>query len=90
MVAAHGGALANLIFCKEGTAVVEVGWASPCASHYEHVSAALSLSYTRVIAAKDPLGRGLGVPEIELAASSGESNDRMMDLHAALDAVAKI
>jgi tetratricopeptide (TPR) repeat protein len=64
VVGAHGGSLANMMACKEGTAIVEIGFPGPAARHYEHVAGALGLEYTMIPVIPDALGRGLGSPQI--------------------------
>lgn len=66
VVGAHGGALSNLIVSPIGTGVVEIGFQSVSARHYEHMSAVLGLNYRRVRVTEDPLQRALGAPTIEV------------------------
>lgn len=66
IVGAHGGALSNLIVSPAGTGVVEIGFKSVSARHYEHMSAVLGLNYRRVRVTEDPLQRALGAPTIEV------------------------
>ena len=36
---------ANVLFCRPGTAVIELGFRSPAAGHYRHAALALGLHY---------------------------------------------
>jgi hypothetical protein len=84
VVGVHGGALANIMACAPGTAVIEVGFTTAVARHYAHVARALSLEY-RLIEVKrdDLLRRSLGAPEIDF------DMDAVVDavLHAMPDAI---
>jgi capsular polysaccharide biosynthesis protein len=64
VVGAHGGALSNLMACKAGTFVVEIGFKGDATQHYAHVSESLGLAYINVHVAADALGRSMGAPEI--------------------------
>ncbi|KAF4733724.1 hypothetical protein FOZ62_026203 [Perkinsus olseni] len=49
VVGVHGAGLSNILFCKEGAAVVELGFANPLVWHYMYVAEALGLRYERVL-----------------------------------------
>lgn len=66
VVGAHGGALSNLIVASPGTIVIEIGFRTQAARHYEHLSKALDLNYTLIPVNPDPLGRGMGAPTINV------------------------
>lgn len=67
VVGAHGGALSNIIACNQTTSVVEIGFHTPAARHYEHVARALGLPYQRVQVDRDALERALGAPTISVS-----------------------
>merc|ERR1712032_1251423 len=46
VVGVHGGALANMIFCKPETSIIEIGFRNPLSRHYAHTAAALDLRYS--------------------------------------------
>ncbi|GMH66475.1 hypothetical protein TL16_g04439 [Triparma laevis f. inornata] len=48
VVGVHGGALANIVFCKEGTTVVELAMPEPEFGEYAHLSDVLGLTYVEV------------------------------------------
>ena len=66
VVGAHGGALANLIVCRPNTGVVEIGFKTVSARHYEHMSSVLGLNYQRVRVKEDLLHRALMAPTIDV------------------------
>eukprot|EP00939_MAST-03C_sp_MAST-3C-sp1_P003740 g3740.t1 len=45
VVGVHGGALANIVACRPGTLVIEIGFDTPQSMHYAHAAAALGLEY---------------------------------------------
>ena len=45
VVGVHGAALANVVFCRAGTALVEVPMKEPCFRDYTHAAMALDLRY---------------------------------------------
>ena len=45
IVGVHGAALANILFAKPGTLLMEIGFRAPTASHYHHAALALGLRY---------------------------------------------
>ncbi|KAF4743343.1 hypothetical protein FOZ63_032267, partial [Perkinsus olseni] len=49
VVGVHGAGLSNILFCKEGAAVVELGFANPLVWHYMYIAEALGLRYERVL-----------------------------------------
>ncbi|KAF4758106.1 hypothetical protein FOZ63_033394 [Perkinsus olseni] len=49
VVGVHGAGLSNILFCKEGAAVVELGFANPLVWHYMYIAKALELRYERVL-----------------------------------------
>jgi hypothetical protein len=69
VVGVHGGALANIVACQRGAAVIEIGFRTVAGAAYGHVAKALGLHYRKVLVEADPLGRGLGVPQLTLPIS---------------------
>jgi hypothetical protein len=65
VVGVHGGALSNIIACKPGATLVEIGFAADAAQHYQHMARSLGMTYRRVRAVADSLGRALGAPTIK-------------------------
>ena len=53
VVGVHGAALANALFCAPGATLVEFGFASAAARHYEHLAFAVGLAHVRVPLAAD-------------------------------------
>ncbi|EER18355.1 hypothetical protein Pmar_PMAR005265 [Perkinsus marinus ATCC 50983] len=49
VVGVHGAGLSNILFCSEGTTVIELGFANPLVRHYMYIAEALGLSYERVL-----------------------------------------
>jgi hypothetical protein len=45
VLAVHGAGLANLVFCKRHTKVIEIGFRSPAAEHYRHAALAMDMEY---------------------------------------------
>jgi hypothetical protein len=64
VVGAHGGAMSNILACRQGTPVVEIGFSTIGAQQYNHVAAALGLPFRRIVVAADSQGRALGAPTI--------------------------
>jgi hypothetical protein len=46
IVGIHGSGMSNVLFSKKGTPVIEIGFTSIAAKHYEHASLALGMEYT--------------------------------------------
>lgn len=67
VVGVHGGALANIMSCRRGTGLLEIGFTTIGAQQYQHVSAALGMHYRRVWVTPDVLKRALGAPEVDFA-----------------------
>ena len=61
----HGGALANVMFCKPGTFVFELGFSLEHTQHYAHLSRAMDLTYRRVSLESDE--RGVASPHVRLS-----------------------
>lgn len=49
VVAPHGGALANLVWCQPGTRVLELADAGYCPTYFEAISARADLRYQRLV-----------------------------------------
>ncbi|KAF4678082.1 hypothetical protein FOL47_005361 [Perkinsus chesapeaki] len=49
VVGVHGAGLSNILFCRKGTAVIELGFATPLSWHYMYLAEALGLRYERVL-----------------------------------------
>ena len=81
VVGLHGGQLANVLFCTDGTLLVELttAVASPFTSHYAHAAAALGLAYKAV--ALEPDERGVGAHELHLAAAAADAAVRRVEKH---------
>ena len=60
----HGGALTNVLWCRPGTTVVELGFPAVTLAHYAHMAAALHLAYIHVPVVEDE--RGVGAPAVEV------------------------
>jgi capsular polysaccharide biosynthesis protein len=54
----HGGAMANILLCRPGTLVLELGFRSQFLQHYAHVSHAIGLKYYHAALVADPRGAG--------------------------------
>ncbi|CAE7585016.1 unnamed protein product [Symbiodinium natans] len=64
VVGAHGGALANIIFCPEDAAIFELGFQSPFAGHYRFLAKMFNLRMTLLPLVPD--SRGIASQEIAL------------------------
>ena len=49
VVGVHGGALSNILFCRDGTLIVEIAPRSVQSWHYAHAAAALGFEQVRVV-----------------------------------------
>ena len=49
VVGAHGGGLANIVFCRKGTVVVEVGLAEPEFGEYQYISEVLGFNHNVLV-----------------------------------------
>ena len=54
----HGGALANLVFCRAGALVMELSFGDPFTQHYAHAATALGLRHMALPLAADERGVG--------------------------------
>lgn len=64
VVGVHGGALANTVFCRQGTRVIELGLRSPATRHYAHAAFALGLGYSLHLV--DHGGQGVAAEDVAL------------------------
>ena len=64
IVGIHGSGLSNLLFCKKGTKIIEIGFESIAAEHYMHAAHALNLQYTKILIPSDV--HAMGSREIQL------------------------
>lgn len=53
VVGVHGAALANSLWCQPTALLIELGFDNAAARHYEHLAAAVGISYKRVLLAPD-------------------------------------
>ncbi|CAE8714837.1 unnamed protein product [Polarella glacialis] len=65
VVGIHGGALTNMLFCREDADIFELGFATPLSGHYRHLGAALGLRTMLLPLKADD--RGIGAAEVVLA-----------------------
>ena len=65
VVGVHGGAMANLIACKEDTIVLELGFDSEYSHDYVHLSAHLGLDHHLFPLLQTP--NGMGAAEVEVS-----------------------
>eukprot|EP01060_Flectonema_neradi_P025907 TRINITY_DN34765_c0_g1_i1.p1 TRINITY_DN34765_c0_g1~~TRINITY_DN34765_c0_g1_i1.p1 ORF type:complete len:657 (+),score=145.79 TRINITY_DN34765_c0_g1_i1:69-2039(+) len=75
VVGIHGGAMSNLVFCKPATIVVELGFQTPYAHDYIHMSAAIHFSHTLVLLEPTPLGMGAPTVTVDLPTLEGALED---------------
>lgn len=64
VVGVHGAGLANAVFCKPGSAVVEMSLAQPHSQYYSHLASALQLGYWQAPAVA--AHQAYGAPEVEV------------------------
>lgn len=64
VVGVHGGALTNILFCQQGTQVIELGFRTKKSRHYRHAAAALDLGYSLLHVKADE--RGMGAATVAL------------------------
>merc|ERR1719456_1051306 len=67
VVGVHGGALANAIVCPPNATLVEVGYQTDAAAHYQHLAVSLGMFYRRVRVMPDAQGRAMGAPDLRIS-----------------------
>ena len=77
IVGVHGGALTNTIFCKPATMIVELGFQTPYAHDYIHMSAALHYSHHLVLLEQSPLGMGAPTVKVDVPTLRSTVEDLM-------------
>merc|ERR1711924_102724 len=65
VLAAHGGALTNILFCPENAAILEMGFSTPFAGHYRYLAKSLGLQLKLLPLEADH--RGLAAEKVRLA-----------------------
>lgn len=70
VIGVHGGALSNIIACKPGTTLIEIGFQADAAQHYQHMALSLGMVYRRVRVVADAHGRSLGAPTLRFSADA--------------------
>ena len=48
VVGVHGAALANVLFSRPGSTLIELGFNAPVSRHYEHLARALDVDYVKI------------------------------------------
>ena len=71
VVGVHGGALSNVVFCHEGTRVIELGFRSPASRHYAHAAYALNLEYHLMFVERSE--QGMAASEVKIGAETIEA-----------------
>ncbi|KAF4708610.1 hypothetical protein FOZ62_029926 [Perkinsus olseni] len=83
VVGVHGAGLSNILFCKEGAAVVELGFANPLVWHYMYIAEALGLRYERVLldgAGQDERAMGKKKVSVNIEAAVGAVRRALGDM----------
>lgn len=91
VIGVHGGALANILACGEGTLVIELGFAAGFTRHYAATALGLGLDYQLHVLEEDPFERGVSAPTVRLPAASterieGAVRDKLDEFRATSDA----
>jgi len=73
IVGIHGSGMSNVLFSKKGTTLIEIGFTSIAAKHYEHAGLALGLDYVFVSLEADV--HAMGSKKVKL---SKESTNEIM------------
>ena len=77
VLAVHGAGLANLVFSKPHTKVIEVGFRSPAAEHYRHAALAMNMEYKWVPLESDV--HAMAKKSVRLADGSDAEIDKLIE-----------
>ena len=70
IVGIHGAGLANLVFSRQHTKVIEIGFQSPAAEHYRHAALAMNMEYRWIPLESDV--HAMAKKEVTLAGGPGQ------------------